>query len=310
MAPMPPGAERPAYAFVTGARRRDGDSVDGMLVGTMGSGFRRRAVVLAALASACSEVTPGATVDAGPGVDVSAPVDRPDVVATPDRPDAVDAVTVDAVTVDAVPTDRPVSDACLVCGGEAGTRCVDARTDRNHCGGCDRVCSEWDDCVDGDCRTRCAGGRVACDFACVDLRTDPNHCGRCGRRCCPGSVCSDGACAFGCSAGTTRCCASSDPAACDCSCRDLATDGANCGGCGVACAAGQVCRQGRCEGASGCSGGGSACAAGLCACSGRCTDLRTDVANCGRCGELCAVGETCRAGLCTPVARDAGAPDA
>ena len=63
----------------------------------------------------------------------------------------------------------------------------------------------------------------------------------------------------------------------------------NCGGCGNACAAGQVCGRAGCE---------SACESGLTSCSGSCTDLKVDRLSCGACGHVCANNETCAAGAC------------
>jgi hypothetical protein len=41
------------------------------------------------------------------------------------------------------------------------------------------------------------------------------------------------------------------------------------------------------------------CAAGLDICAGACTDLSTDLANCGECGNICDAGEECQQGLCS-----------
>jgi hypothetical protein len=72
-------------------------------------------------------------------------------------------------------------------------------------------------------------------------------------------------------------------------CRDLSTDRANCGGCGVACAAGQVCSGGSCQ---------VSCGAGLSNCGGVCRDLSSDRANCGGCGRDCSPGQICVGGAC------------
>ena len=72
-------------------------------------------------------------------------------------------------------------------------------------------------------------------------------------------------------------------------CVDTATDVANCGACGTACAAGQVCSAGTCA---------TTCQTGLTACGGSCRDLQTDAANCGACGTACTPGLYCIAGAC------------
>jgi hypothetical protein len=81
--------------------------------------------------------------------------------------------------------------------------------------------------------------------------------------------------------------------ACGGVCTRLAVDSGNCGACGVACAAGEVCSGGTCA---------ATCGAPLSECGAAparfCADLRTDPAHCGACGEACPVGQACSAGLC------------
>ncbi|MCC6523066.1 MAG: hypothetical protein IT373_10430 [Polyangiaceae bacterium] len=65
-------------------------------------------------------------------------------------------------------------------------------------------------------------------------------------------------------------------------CVSLQTDPANCGTCGHACGATEVCVSGGCS---------SNCPNGLTACCGACIDTRTDPANCGGCSDpLCLTG--------------------
>ena len=107
----------------------------------------------------------------------------------------------------------------------------------------------------------------------------------------------------------------------------------NCGACGVACAADEVCSKGAC--ADACGGGtencggicadtqiqptncgscdtacdpGEYCVAGACVatcavgtgpCQGTCIDMQSDVEHCGDCGNACQMGEVCSAGVCT-----------
>src|SRR5690606_5794101 len=56
---------------------------------------------------------------------------------------------------------------------------------------------------------------------------------------------------------------------------------ANCGGCGVQCAGGQMCK------AQSCVSSTESCDAPLTPCSGDCTDTLSDPWNCGSCGNTC-----------------------
>ncbi len=130
-----------------------------------------------------------------------------------------------------------------------------------------------------------------------------------------------------CAAGDSNCCfgGSAAPSVCT----NLATDAANCGVCGVACAAGEVCSGGACtcttagetncdgvctdlgSDAANCGACGVACPNGVCSdgvcgcptagqtnCDGVCTDLGSDAANCGACGAPCPRGDVCSDGVC------------
>ena len=83
--------------------------------------------------------------------------------------------------------------------------------------------------------------------------------------------------------------------ACDGTCVRLKTDGANCGACGSACAAGAVCSNGTCA---------ATCAAPLATCGqgdqAYCGDTANDPANCGGCGVGCPAGQLCSGGTCAP----------
>ena len=157
------------------------------------------------------------------------------------------------------------------------------------------------------------GGLTDCGGVCVELRGDPLNCGGCGIACAAGESCVDGGCLLiefppeaptGCNEGLTLCNG-------EC----LVIDGGdpfNCGGCGVACAAGGSCFNGVCvppEEVPPQSGG---CGEGMPSCGGVCTDLLTDPLNCGACGVVCAdsacAGGECGAppGPCAPGFTDCG----
>ncbi|MDB4930849.1 MAG: Tryptophan synthase alpha chain [Myxococcaceae bacterium] len=71
-------------------------------------------------------------------------------------------------------------------------------------------------------------------------------------------------------------------------CVDKASSPANCGACGRACAAAEVCAAGVCL---------VTCAAPLLLCDGVCLDPRSDPFNCGGCGMVCSTG-ICSGGQC------------
>ena len=81
------------------------------------------------------------------------------------------------------------------------------------------------------------------------------------------------------------------------------SDHANCGECGNACQAAEVCSEGSCL---------VECPSGREACGGGCVDLLSDTANCGECGRVCPAGlrarAECLSGECS-VTCDAGWSD-
>jgi hypothetical protein len=68
-------------------------------------------------------------------------------------------------------------------------------------------------------------------------------------------------------------------------------DTAHCGGCDIACRAGETCTFSGC----GCPEGGQA----WCASTGTCTDTRYNANHCGVCDKKCRTGEVCSNGTCT-----------
>lgn len=124
-----------------------------------------------------------------------------------------------------------------------------------------------------DCNTYCSTfppgcKRINCLSACVACQGDVSRlCGNPGAQfCCPsGTTCCGGACV------------------------NLHNDAANCGACGHACGANQLCAGGICF---------SPCTAPQTLCAGGCTNLLTDSANCGACGNACPPGAACVNGKC------------
>jgi hypothetical protein len=143
----------------------------------------------------------------------------------------------------------------------------------------------------------CSSDLALCSGHCTSLATDAANCGACGHSCAKGESCSGGSCscdATTCggaswegkrSAGTT----------CGNACVDLASDPANCGACGNACAGGLLCTTndaGNAECASDCLGTGQT------ACGRACVNLQTHRWNCGACGRACGSKECCFGGRC------------
>jgi hypothetical protein len=87
-------------------------------------------------------------------------------------------------------------------------------------------------------------------------------------------------------------CGSSSPSCpsgqlrCGGQCVDAASDGSNCGACGIVCARGASCLSGAC-----------ACPAGQIACGGACVDTQASALHCGACNQPCGLG-SCVDGRC------------
>lgn len=92
--------------------------------------------------------------------------------------------------------------------------------------------------------------------------------------------------------GCLTCQAGSSP--CGDRCSDLKTNAQDCGTCGKACGANQICSNGSCQ--------SSTCASGQTLCdvygTRSCIDLKSDARNCGLCGAICNDGMSCKAGNC------------
>jgi hypothetical protein len=138
------------------------------------------------------------------------------------------------------------------CDNDAGNGCeVNIANDDAHCGSCYYACPKGTTCRASTCA--CPDGQSMCGGACVDVTNSPLNCGACGNVCAlpnAASTCQSSACALGaCAAGWDNC---DGNAANGCEI-DLATNLANCGTCGNACAAGQTCSSGVCTAAPACA---------------------------------------------------------
>ena len=76
---------------------------------------------------------------------------------------------------------------------------------------------------------------------------------------------------------------------CGLACTNVSFDPANCGACGKACAADELCSASQC---------GVTCLGGSTECGSKCVDTEEDPVNCGACGKACAAGEHCSASTC------------
>jgi hypothetical protein len=151
--------------------------------------------------------------------------------------------------------------------------------------------------------TACPAGQHACGATCY-VDTDVDHCGLACNTCTAlGSAtvaCVNSQCTFTCAGGTSRC---------GSACVNFDTDAANCGACGHACDAGQIC-SGRVCATSSCSDGQHACGGAcvsnhdLATCGTLCLPCPTptnSTATCDgtTCGYTCGSGYTaCSDGTC------------
>ena len=183
-----------------------------------------------------------------------------------------------------------------------GTGCVDLNADSENCGACGTTCPATQACVKGACAYECPNGDTICapdggatGGVCVNTKTDNDNCGACGHACPAGQVCFGGSCSGTCGdakSGQTVCGADAGVPYC----ANLQGDQANCGACGHACSAGQICESGTCQGA--CTSNQTLCGADGGA--PYCADLMNDNANCGACGAPCSSAlHNCIAGSCT-----------
>jgi hypothetical protein len=236
---------------------------------------------------------------------------------------------------DSVLRDSGILLACTanltLCSG----RCVDLRTDAGNCGACGFSVPYGQSCRNGTfspspapgaggpspaptttptvsatatattAATSCRPGLKLCSGTCRDLQSDSRNCGSCGYVCPAGLTCQNAWClepggkSGGSSAAPVTLSASScehGETLCGNTCADLFSDKKNCGVCGRACGAREICVNARC---------GPACTtSGTTLCGDTCVDLDTDMSNCGACGTECetylpnAQGSLCTGGEC------------
>jgi hypothetical protein len=181
---------------------------------------------------------------------------------------------------------------------KCGNKCVDLSSDGNHCGACDafcglaccsgtcvdvlsdprncltcgQICSDQEECVNGECQ-RCPSGQTRCSLpdgssVCADLASDTQNCGACGVVCPENEECETtnggtvGTCTcdgpFCPTTGGSRCCAAA---------------GGVCCASGRCCPAGQACQPNEqcCDsGEHLCPDGVTCCPDGTLCTGGRC----------------------------------------
>ena len=206
--------------------------------------------------------------------------------------------------------------------GDAGSPyCATFASDNANCGGCGVACAAGEMCSNGSCQTTCGSSQTICNASgdagapyCATLASDEANCGACGTSCRAGESCSDGQCNVTCGATESLC--SADGGASNgidggaAFCADFATENDNCGGCGIACGAGQMCSNGVC---------GTTCEGDLVQCGSKCVDPTSSMTSCGAtaacdadagtAGTTCdATTEACTNGICAALAPPPPAP--
>jgi hypothetical protein len=132
---------------------------------------------------------------------------------------------------------------------------------------------EFDGGAKADAAT-CRPGESPCEGLCVGVEDPAFGCGTCSPCVLEKAIakCGDGACAVeACQSGFADC---DQKGGCESSLNSVTS----CGQCGIACAAGQVCDQGKCA---------ASCPATKQQCGSSCVDTQSDVEHCGGCDAAC-----------------------
>jgi hypothetical protein len=192
-------------------------------------------------------------------------------------------------------------DACPAgthfCPGASCT-CPDLSTDPDNCGACGTFCGTAQICSTGSCGPACPAGQAE----------DLGYLAEGNASCVPAASAAAPISMGPFTVTNTVCPATATTSA---YLATLDVDPNNCGSCGHVCS-GQDCLGGNCVSPCGTPAscnvpsnlpdGGESCATGLTACpssSCGCSDLQTDPANCGACGNVCG-SAACQGGQCVP----------
>jgi len=197
-----------------------------------------------------------------------------------------------------------------VCAGGTCRLPLDGTDDQN-CGALGAVCPDDTHCVKGVCDLDAGVVDQSCNGSCpAGMQCEVNSPNL-------GVACLDPTCVAGrddelCSLVTLADDLIDPQICCGSRCVDTGSDPSNCGGCGIACGAGEICQaaifnpaQGTCVPTSCQAQSNDAVCVldagqGNCCADAGCTDLLTDPSNCGLCGQSCPTdaGFVCSNGSC------------